>query len=86
MPFKNRDALTAMALGNPSSTKRGEKINPPPRPIMVRTREDRPMTVSNTAICIGIYYPSASTRMTRVVSANDSKNIVRRRQPLEHLV
>lgn len=40
MPFKKRDAATAVEIGKPSRTKRGEKMSPPPRPIMVKSNDE----------------------------------------------
>ena len=40
MPFRNKDADTAVESGNPNSTKSGEKMSPPPSPTMVRMKED----------------------------------------------
>jgi hypothetical protein len=39
MPFRNREAETAVGTGKARRIKSGEKINPPPRPTMVRTSE-----------------------------------------------
>ena len=44
IPFKNREADTAVEIGNPARRKKGEKINPPPSPIMVRINEDTNIT------------------------------------------
>ena len=39
MPFKKREADTAVLTGKCNKIKRGEKIRPPPRPTMVRIKE-----------------------------------------------
>jgi hypothetical protein len=43
MPFKKRDADTAVVTGYPNNTKRGENISPPPNPTIVRMKEARKM-------------------------------------------
>jgi len=45
--FKNSDADTAVVSGNPSITKSGENISPPPRPTMVRMKEEQKITGSS---------------------------------------
>jgi hypothetical protein len=37
-----------MVLGKSSNTKRGENISPPPRPTMVRIKEERKIIKSKT--------------------------------------
>ena len=54
MPFKKRDAETAVVIGNLRRTKRGEKISPPPNPTMVRMKEAKKMTMSNRKSGIGL--------------------------------
>jgi hypothetical protein len=54
VPFKKRDADTAVVTGNLSKTRRGEKISPPPSPTIVRTKEARKMTASSKARGMGI--------------------------------
>jgi hypothetical protein len=39
MPFRKREAETAVETGKERRTNRGEKMSPPPRPTMVRTSE-----------------------------------------------
>jgi hypothetical protein len=39
MPFRKREAETAVETGKERRIKRGEKMRPPPRPTMVRTSE-----------------------------------------------
>jgi len=39
MPFKNKEADTAVLTGKCSKTNSGEKIRPPPKPTMVRIKE-----------------------------------------------
>jgi hypothetical protein len=39
MPLRKREAETAVETGKERRINRGEKISPPPRPTMVRTRE-----------------------------------------------
>jgi hypothetical protein len=46
MPFRNRDADTAVVIGNLRRTKRGEKMSPPPNPTMVRMKEAEKTTMS----------------------------------------
>jgi hypothetical protein len=38
-PFRKREAETAVETGKARRIKSGEKINPPPKPTMVRTSE-----------------------------------------------
>jgi hypothetical protein len=47
IPFKKRDADTAVVTGNSNRTNRGEKISPPPNPTMVRIKEARKMITHN---------------------------------------
>ena len=58
IPFKKRDADTAVVTGNLSKTKRGEKISPPPSPTMVRMKEAKKMTASSKARGIRIIFLS----------------------------
>jgi len=44
VPLRKREAETAMDWGKFSRTKRGENISPPPRPIMVRMKEEKKIT------------------------------------------
>jgi len=41
-----------MVWGKPSNTNRGENINPPPRPTMVRIKEEMKIIKSKTSRCI----------------------------------
>jgi len=41
IPFRKREADTAVVTGNFNRIKRGEKINPPPNPTIVRIQEAR---------------------------------------------
>jgi len=45
MPLRKREAETAVESGNLSSTKRGEKMSPPPSPTMVKTKEIKKITI-----------------------------------------
>ena len=47
IPFKKRDADTAVVTGNFSRIKRGEKISPPPNPTIVRMKEARKIIINN---------------------------------------
>ena len=44
IPFKKREADTAVLTGNCSRIKSGANIRPPPRPTMVRIKEAAKMT------------------------------------------
>jgi len=55
MPFRKRDADTAVVTGNSNRTKRGENISPPPNPTMVRIKEARNMIVNNRKKGIGLH-------------------------------
>jgi hypothetical protein len=48
IPFKKSDAETAMVWGKPSNTNRGENISPPPKPTIVRIKEERKIIINKT--------------------------------------
>jgi len=52
IPFKKREADTAVVNGNPSNTNRGEKMRPPPNPTMVRIKEERKMITNKRDVDI----------------------------------
>ena len=49
VPFRNKDAETAVESGNPNKTKRGEKMSPPPSPTMVSMKEEMKITGNKKA-------------------------------------
>jgi hypothetical protein len=55
MPFKKREADTAVVIGNLRRTKRGEKMSPPPNPTMVRMKEAEKTMMSNKKSGIGLH-------------------------------
>jgi hypothetical protein len=55
IPFRKRDADTAVVTGNFNRIKRGENISPPPNPTMVRMKEARNMIVNNRKKGIGLH-------------------------------
>jgi hypothetical protein len=55
MPFRKREADTAVVIGNLRRTKRGEKMSPPPNPTMVRMKEAEKTTMSNKKSGIGLH-------------------------------
>jgi len=67
IPFRKRDADTAVVTGNFNSTKRGEKISPPPRPTMVRMKEPKKMITNKRKKGIGLYHVSRILQLIDII-------------------
>ena len=73
IPFKKREAETAMVFGKFKSTNSGEKINPPPRPTMVRMSEVKKMIDSSKTRGIDPTQPNESRTLEILVTLSSTK-------------
>jgi hypothetical protein len=65
IPFKKRDAETAVVNVKPNNTKRGEKIKPPPSPTMVKIKDEQNMTGKSSVKDMAGELPCLSLKFAR---------------------
>jgi len=63
IPLRKSEAETAMDVEKFRRTKRGEKISPPPRPIMVRMREEKKIITRSKMRFIVVLSPAFGKRV-----------------------